>query len=179
MLPPNEVLREFAEELDTWTKEYTAELVRLLRADSKLQAQSTQEEVARAIITLGNQVLVCRGQGQSFTHLPGGHVEAGENPASALLRELREELGRDATEVRSLGILENVYDKQGTTIHETQHLFAVKLFPVLAEQVPERKEPWLEVLWAPIQDLNRPEINLMPPSVIPYVMQVAGGNGAV
>lgn len=135
--------------------------------------------MARAIVCLGNQVLLCRGQGQSFTHLPGGHVEAGENPASAMLRELREELGRDATEVRFLGVLENVYDKQGATIHEIQHLFAVKLFPVLAEQVPERKEPWLEVLWVPIQDLNRPEINLMPPAVISYVMQVAGGGGEV
>jgi 8-oxo-dGTP pyrophosphatase MutT (NUDIX family) len=37
--------------------------------------------VARAIVSLGNMLLVAQGPGEGFVHLPGGHVEAGEEPA--------------------------------------------------------------------------------------------------
>jgi 8-oxo-dGTP pyrophosphatase MutT (NUDIX family) len=79
--------------------------------------------VARAVIVIGHQLLVARGPDESFCTLPGGHVEAGEEPADALVRELREELGREVSALQKLIELDNIYDRDGTTIHERNHVF--------------------------------------------------------
>jgi len=130
------------------------------------------ESVARAIITIGGQVLCCRGRGESFWHLPGGHIEAGEEPADALMRELREELGRDLSELRPVGQLENTFTARGDTIIETNYLFAVKLLPAATEVPPVAQEAHLELRWVPIHELSR--VRLMPPAVYPFVAQVGG-----
>lgn len=57
--------------------------------------------VVAALITRGSKLLVCQRRRDDSHGLkwefPGGKVEAGESPAEALSRELREELGVDAT----------------------------------------------------------------------------------
>ena len=52
---------------------------------------------ARAIVTDGNSaVALLHGAKHSYHKLPGGGVEAGEDLALALHREIKEELGCDA-----------------------------------------------------------------------------------
>ena len=65
-------------------------------------------EVARGIIALGNMLLVAQGRDESFCHLPGGAIEAGEEPADCLVRELREELGREISSLQPVIKLDNV-----------------------------------------------------------------------
>ena len=59
-----------------------------------------QLTVAAAIIERAGRVLICqRHRNDSFPHkweFPGGKVEMGETPETALARELREELAIDA-----------------------------------------------------------------------------------
>ena len=55
-------------------------------------------EVAAGIVVSHGRVLLChrsadRAWYPNVWDLPGGHLEAGERPESALVRELREELG--------------------------------------------------------------------------------------
>lgn len=131
------------------------------------------ESVARGIFCVGAHCLVARGKGESFSHLPGGHVEAGENPANALVREIREELGRDISDMQYLGQLENTYDRGGDTIYEVNHLFRARLYPPMREEaLPQAKEDHLSFRWVPIQDLEAER--LMPPAIIPYVVGVGG-----
>ncbi len=56
--------------------------------------------VAAAILERGAEILVCRRRADGPHSLkwefPGGKVEPGEEPAQALVRELREELGIEA-----------------------------------------------------------------------------------
>ncbi len=58
-------------------------------------------QVTAGIIREGGRVLVCqRRRDAAFAlkwEFPGGKVEAGEDPRAGLARELREELGIDAT----------------------------------------------------------------------------------
>jgi mutator protein MutT len=56
------------------------------------------EQIVAALVVDDARVLLChrcadRQWYPEVWDLPGGHVEAGETPASALVRELREELG--------------------------------------------------------------------------------------
>jgi 8-oxo-dGTP diphosphatase len=57
--------------------------------------------VVAALITRDSKLLVCQRKREDSQGLkwefPGGKVEAGESPAAALARELREELGVAAT----------------------------------------------------------------------------------
>ncbi|MFJ6540252.1 NUDIX domain-containing protein [Streptomyces sp. NPDC091385] len=58
----------------------------------------TRARIVTALLRDGNKVLLCnrsprRRRYPDVWDLPGGHVEPGELPGAALVRELREELG--------------------------------------------------------------------------------------
>ena len=110
---------------------------------------------ARAIITIADRVLLAQGKDDNFFHAPGGHVEAGELPANALRRELKEELGREIGDLVYLGMLENIFDnREGDVEHEQMHVFRAILFPPgLFDNLPESQESWLRFRWVPIADL--------------------------
>ena len=73
------------------------------------------ELIVRAVVVEGSRVLLAQPTGEAWYFLPGGHVEPGEPAATALRRELEEELGvRDVRVGGVLAITENRYtDAQG------------------------------------------------------------------
>jgi 8-oxo-dGTP diphosphatase len=61
-------------------------------------SSSARAQVVAALLRDGNRVLLCHRSASrrwypNVWDLPGGHVEDGESPRTALVRELREELG--------------------------------------------------------------------------------------
>lgn len=102
------------------------------------------EVIARAIITdEGNtKILFCAPKSLEYFYLPGGHVEFGETAESALVRELFEETGADASEAEfcPIGTVENIFTQMGVSHHEINLLFEVKgVFPG-NEEVPSSEE---------------------------------------
>lgn len=67
-----------------------------------MSAQGRDQVVAALVVRDGRVLLCHRSPGRRWYpgvwDLAGGHVEAGESPARALVRELREELGIRITE---------------------------------------------------------------------------------
>lgn len=81
------------------------------------------EVIARAVIILDNQLLVCRAKGRDSYFLPGGHVEFGESAKQALAREIKEEMGTDATVGEFIDVIENIYEQDGVKHHEVNFVF--------------------------------------------------------
>jgi 8-oxo-dGTP pyrophosphatase MutT (NUDIX family) len=65
-----------------------------------------------AVITRGDQVLLCTVEGLDYWFLPGGRVRLGEPSDAALARELAEELGHDLPGATLALVVENIFDRQ-------------------------------------------------------------------
>ena len=68
------------------------------------------------------RILVAEGhdskKGQTFYRPLGGTIEFGERGEETVRREFAEEIGADLTEVRYLGMLENIFTYEGWRGHE-------------------------------------------------------------
>mmetsp|Transcript_22145 Transcript_22145/g.68187 ORF Transcript_22145/g.68187 Transcript_22145/m.68187 type:complete len:195 (+) Transcript_22145:449-1033(+) len=69
-------------------------------------------------------VLVFEGGNGKFHRPLGGGIEFGETAERAVHRELKEELGAELTDVRRIGVLENLFWLDGARGHEIVFVFA-------------------------------------------------------
>ena len=68
-------------------------------------------------------LLVSESDDPLFQRPLGGHVEFGEYALDTVRREFGEEIGQDLTDVRLLGVLENIFGWRGGTEHEVVFIF--------------------------------------------------------
>ena len=102
------------------------------------------ETIARGVAIQDGKVLLCRAKGAESTYLPGGHIEFGETGAEALVREVREEMGVEATAGRLLGVVENAFSQHGKPHAEINLVYELKI-PVAAKVAAQ--EDWIEFVW--------------------------------
>ena len=82
--------------------------------------------------------------------LPKGHIEEGESPEQAALREVAEETGIESEIARSLGVIDFWFMAGGKRIHKTVHHFLFReKGGLLAPQVSEVDE----VAWFPLEEI--------------------------
>lgn len=102
-----------------------------------------------------NALLVSEAAGPSPFHRPlGGHVEFGEYAIDTIHREFEEEIGQRLTDVRLLGVLENIFQWEGARSHEVVFLFRAAFADPAAyeiERQPIRDNPdeGDRVMWRP------------------------------
>ena len=88
-------------------------------------------------------------------HRPlGGHVEFGEYAAQTVHREFGEEIGQPLTDVRLLGVLENIFPWRGRTQHEIVFIFVAAFADPAAYEIAEQRirdeaEGRTRVIWRP------------------------------
>lgn len=109
------------------------------------------ETIARGVCIQNGKVLLCRAKGGATTYLPGGHIEFGETGRQALVREIKEEMGVDATAGVFLGVVENQFRQHGKPHAEINLVY--RLF--LPESTPATaQEDWIAFEWRDLADLD-------------------------
>lgn len=117
--------------------------------------------VAGAAIKDG-QVLLCKDPSREFWVLPGGRVELGEESRVALQREMREELGLQASVGRMIWVTENFFELGGKRHHELglYYLMELPLEPSPEPFVVLSASIGLEFCWFGLHQLHA--LNLQP-----------------
>ena len=91
-----------------------------------------------------------RDQTRLIWSLPKGHIEEGETPEIAAIREVAEETGITSEISRSLGVIDFWFMASGKRIHKTVHHFLFKeVGGSLQPQVTEVDD----VAWVPLEEV--------------------------
>ena len=118
------------------------------------------EVIARGVCVVDGQLLLCHGKKATLTYLPGGHIEFRETARQALVREIKEEMGRDAEAGRFLGCCEHAFVQKGEPHAEINLVFELRV-PGLDPHAPvAAAEAWIGFRWQPLDKLA--EANLEP-----------------
>jgi 8-oxo-dGTP diphosphatase len=116
------------------------------------------KEVAVGILRADGMVLACQRKRNAVYSLkwefPGGKVEPGESPADALRRELREELGIEATPGKEIHRQEWVY-ADGVADPEKDGSFRVFYFLVDRYEGKPANHAFEEIRWVTFAELGR------------------------
>jgi ADP-ribose pyrophosphatase YjhB (NUDIX family) len=120
-----------------------------------------------AVISRGEEVLLCTVDGLGYWFLPGGRVRFGEAGEAALARELAEELGHQFPAGKLALIAENIFDAQ-TLQHEIGLYYQL---PWPSELAPDDlrggTEPGHEFCWMPVRALG--SVRFEPAGLIPVL----------
>ena len=106
-------------------------------------------------------LLVSESADPLFQRPLGGHVEFGEYAVDTIHREFLEEIGQELTDVRLLGVLENIFPWQDGTEHEVVFIFAAAFADEAAYEIEEQlirddTEPKDRVIWRPANAVSPP-----------------------
>jgi len=82
--------------------------------------------------------------------LPKGHIEEGETPEEAAVREVREETGISSSVKKSLGVIDFWFMASGKRIHKTVHHF---LFDEVGGELMAQESEVDEVAWFPLDEI--------------------------
>jgi 8-oxo-dGTP pyrophosphatase MutT (NUDIX family) len=82
--------------------------------------------------------------------LPKGHIETGETPEQAAIREVREETGIESAIDKSLGVIDFWFMAGGKRIHKTVHHF---LFKETGGKIAPQVSEVDDVRWFPLDQI--------------------------
>jgi 8-oxo-dGTP pyrophosphatase MutT (NUDIX family) len=86
--------------------------------------------------------------------LPKGHLEAGETPEQAAVREIAEETGIEGRVLSSLGMIDYWFSAEGRRIHKLVHHYLLEATggELTIEGDPDHEA--IDVAWVPLDDLG-------------------------
>ncbi len=109
-----------------------------------------------------------------FCFVPGGRVEYGENAVEALSRELREELGEEATIGRLIIVADNLFELDGDWYQEVSLYFLIEFAPdsklLDIDGTFEGGESGTVFQWIPLAEIE--QANLPPPFLHQHVREI-------
>lgn len=136
-------------------------------------ADGVQVRVGGVCIADGRALLQCP-EGDDLWFVPGGRVQTNESAEEALVRELREELGIDATPRRLCAVIENAFETDGAPVREVGLYYVVdhvEVAEVPSEFVDDGTR--LRCHWIPLGELG--EFDVRPPPVVDVLQRAGAG----
>ena len=127
------------------------------------------ETIARGVCVKDGKVLLCLPKDRSYSYLPGGHIEFGETGREALVREMKEETGLDATAGELLGVVESSFVQKGERHCEINLIYEMKIREQGTgnrEQV-RSCEDWICFDWVDCDKLD--SANLLPNEMVGFL----------
>ncbi|MFD0710504.1 NUDIX domain-containing protein [Paenibacillus sp. GCM10027626] len=132
--------------------------------------------IARALIIDNDQILIARMKG-AHSFLPGGGIELGEGAQTALIREIKEELGVSSCDIiRFLGVIEYGREEENDYYHEITHLFEIRSKELTSNAIPLSLESHLEFYWLEPTADNLKNNNVLPELLHKMIPQLFSEN---
>jgi ADP-ribose pyrophosphatase YjhB (NUDIX family) len=135
------------------------------------------------VLRRGSQILLSFAidpdTGGRYGRLLGGGIEPGERAADAVRREFQEEIGAELTNLRRLGVVENIFTWQGQLHHEVIFVFAADFADralyecdsfVVNEAVCDGPARWVD-----LQRVLSGELTVYPAEVLPLLDEATSG----
>ena len=124
------------------------------------------ETIARGVCIADGKVLLCFPKDRSYAYLPGGHIEFGETGRVALVREMKEETGLDATAGELLGVVESSFVQKGERHCEINLVYRMEVEKWRGGEV-ESCEDWICFDWVECDKINT--VNLLPNEMVDFL----------
>lgn len=124
---------------------------------------------AVGIIKCNDKFLVVKVNNASYYHIPGGHIEIGEDSPTALAREIKEELNYTVKDSKLFCIQENFYKKNNLSFHGVEYYYLVTVLENIDTinrkfiEIDRGEEKHLSIEWFDKFELDK--IDLRPKSV--------------
>lgn len=121
---------------------------------------------AVGIIKKDDKYLILNVDNSDYCHIPGGHIEIGEDSLVAVTREIKEELGYTVKTANLFCVQENFYEKKGIVQHGIEYYYLIQTveeIETIDREVIENDrgvEKKLLIKWVTINELK--EIDLRP-----------------
>ena len=127
------------------------------------------ETIARGVCVKDGKVLLCLPKDRSYSYLPGGHIEFGETGREALVREMKEETGLDATAGELLGVVESSFVQKGERHCEINLIYEMKIREQGTGNRQQVKscEDWICFDWVDCDKLD--SANLLPHEMVGFL----------
>ena len=126
------------------------------------------ETIARGVCLKDGKVLLCYPKDRSYSYLPGGHIEFGETGREALVREMKEETGLDASAGDLLGVVESSFVQKGERHCEINLIYKMEI--ERGSGLPTASlEDWICFDWVDCDKLD--SANLLPNEMKPYCLK--------
>jgi mutator protein MutT len=110
--------------------------------------------IGAVIIREGKIVLIKRGNepAKGKWSIPGGHVELGETPEQAVIRETREETGLEVENPRLIDVVSNVdLDEEGKIKY---HYVIIEYFVHVKNGTAQATSDAAELIWVPFDEVD-------------------------
>ena len=127
------------------------------------------ETIARGVCVKDGKVLLGLPKDRSYSYLPGGHIEFGETGREALVREMKEETGLDATAGELLGVVESSFVQKGERHCEINLIYEMKIREQGTGNREQVKscEDWICFDWVDCDRLD--SANLLPNEMVGFL----------
>lgn len=121
------------------------------------------------IIKQDDKFLIMRVNQTSYFHIPGGHIEIGEDSEQAIIREIKEEIGCDIQETNLFAIQENFWQRNNKNCHGIEFYYIIKpknnleMKDYQKIEIDKGEEKLLDFKWCTQEELK--DIDLRPVNI--------------